>query len=33
VGLESRDCAFEGHECASEPPPGELVQWWHHAAA
>jgi hypothetical protein len=30
--LESCDRAFEGHERATEPSPGELVQWWHHAA-
>jgi hypothetical protein len=32
VRLESCDRAFQGHECAPEPTPGELVEWWHHAA-
>src|SRR4051794_24684648 len=32
VRLETGDRAFQGHECAPEPTPGELVEWWHHAA-
>jgi len=32
VRLESCDRAFERHKRAPEPSPGELVQWWHHAA-
>src|SRR4051812_27670419 len=32
VRLESCDRPFQGHERAPEPTPGELVEWWHHAA-